>query len=292
MLLDSTHKRWFWTTLLLAVLALVGWLVVDWRSPAPLTGGSTIGLWYGTVGALLMVYAGLLAAHRRLMRWQWLGARQTWLRGHIWLGLLSAVFLLCHSGFHWGGLLERLLWLAVAGTLITGIIGLGLQQMLPRTLTTRVPAEAPYEQIPHICSVMQRKADALVDRVCGDRDEALADAESTRAALRLAEDGQLQLRQFYEKELRPFLAAQAPRVSTLDDPLRTEARFEQIGRLAGLEQAGESLTELARLCDERRQLRIQERLYFWLHAWLLTHVPLSAAVLILGIAHVISALYY
>jgi hypothetical protein len=292
LLIDSTHKGWFWATLVVAVIALGVWFALDLRSPARLAGGSTAGLWYGTVGALLMVYAGLLAAHRRLMRWQWLGARQTWLRGHIWLGLLSALFLLCHSGFRWGGTLERLLWLAVAGTLVTGILGLALQQTLPRALTTRVAAEAPYEQLPHICGLMRRKADALVDGVCAEQDAPVEDPGSTRAALRLAEDGRLQLRHFYEKEVRPFLAPRVPRRSPLLDPLRTEARFEQIGRLSGLEAAGDQLTELAGLCEERRQLAEQERLHFWLHAWLLLHVPLSAAVLVLGAAHVVSALYY
>jgi hypothetical protein len=292
LLLDSTHKRWFWAMLVLAGCALGLWIALDRLSASRLGGGSTVGLWYGTIGSALMVYAGLLAAHRRLMRWQWLGARQTWLRGHIWLGLASAVFLLCHSGFRWGGTLERLLWVAVAGTLVTGVIGLGLQQALPRALTTRVPAEAPYEQIPHICAVMRRRADALVDAVCGAEDAIAAGADTSRAVLGLAEDGRFQLRHFYEHDVRPFLAAHAPRRSPLCDPLRTEARFEQIGQLAGLEQAAESLAELVRLCEERRQLATQERLHFYLHAWLLLHVPLSAAVLVLGVAHVVSALYY
>jgi hypothetical protein len=299
-LIDRTHKRWFVATLLIAAGALALWIVLDALSPERLRGGSTVGLWYGTVGSFLMVYAGLLAAHRRLMRWQWLGARQTWLRGHIWLGLLSGLFLLLHSGLRWGGLLERLLWVAVIGTLVTGIVGLALQQALPRALTTRIRAEAPYEQIPHLCQVMRRKADALVDAVCGDLD-APAPIESTQGSaglvetggiLGLAENGKFRLWTFYNKEVRPFLSPDFPRRSPLRDPLRAEASFEQLGRLRGLEAAGDKLAELACMCDERRQLADQERLHFWLHAWLHTHVPFSAAVLVLGVAHVISALYF
>ena len=36
----------------------------------------------------------------------------------------------------------------------------------------------------------------------------------------------------------------------------------------------------------------QERLYRVLHVWLLWHIPLSAALLILGVAHAVAALYY
>jgi hypothetical protein len=291
LLIDATHKRWFWVTLILAVAALAGYGVLAWRAPEGWKGGSTAGLWYGTIGALLMVYAGLLAAHRRLMRWQWLGRRQTWLRGHIWLGLLSGVFLLCHSGFHWGGTLTICLWIAVGGTLLTGIFGLLLQQWLPRTMTTRVPAEAPYEQIPHLCAVMRHKADGLVDAVCGQANAPI-DLESTRAAVRFREDGRMQLRLYYEQDVRPFLAPRPPRQSPLLSPLRTEARFGELGQMSGLESAQGPLAELAGLCDERRQLVEQERLYLMLHAWLLLHLPLSAAVLVLGVAHIIATLYY
>jgi hypothetical protein len=291
LLIDSTHKRWFWVTLLLACLALAGFVTLAQFNPAGWRGGSTAGLWYGTAGALLMVYAGLLAAHRRLLRWQWLGKRQTWLRGHIWFGLLSGVVLLCHSGFRWGGLLTILLWVAVVGTLVSGIFGLLLQQWLPRAITTRVPAEAPYEQIPHLCLTLRRKADALVDGICAESWEQ-GDIETTRAAVRTREDGRTQLRMFYERDVRPFLSARTPRRSPLLNPLETEARFGRLAQMGGLEESQESLQELAGLCEERRQMADQERLHVWLHAWLLVHLPFSAAVLVLGIAHVVSALYF
>jgi len=55
---------------------------------------------------------------------------------------------------------------------------------------------------------------------------------------------------------------------------------------------GEQLTQLAGLVEERRQLVDQERAHFWLHSWLLLHVPLSAALLVLGVAHAVWSLYY
>jgi hypothetical protein len=291
-LLDATHKRWCWVTLALAVLTLGLWGLLDYFSSAPLTGATTVGLWYGIIGALLMIYAGLLAAHRRAPRWQWLGKRQTWLRGHIWLGSLSGVFLLCHSGFRLGGLLEQLLWVAVAGTLITGVIGLFLQNALPRSLTDRVQSEAPYEQLPHLCRKMRRRADFLVDEICGDQEAAQAEVGSTRAIVRVAEDGRLQLRLFYEQQVRPFLQQRLPGRSPLLNPLQIEVRFDRIRRLSGMETAGEKLAELATMCNERRQLAEQERLHFLLHAWLFIHIPFSVGILVLGIAHVIGTLYY
>src|SRR4051794_23925428 len=95
-LIDATHKRWIIATAAVAVAALGLYLLVARMTPGGLTGGSTVGLWYGVIGSALMIYAGLLAAHRKLPVRPWIGPRKVWLRGHIWLGLLSGVFLLCH----------------------------------------------------------------------------------------------------------------------------------------------------------------------------------------------------
>ncbi len=292
MLLDPLHKRWIVTTTAVAIVALGVYALFERASPGGLTGGSTVGLWYGVIGSGLMVYAGLLSALRKVPSWWWIGSRQVWMRGHIWLGLLSAVFLVCHSGFRWGGPLEKILWGVTIAVLATGIFGLVLQQVLPRLIANRVPSEAPYEQIPHLCQVMRRKADALLDKALGPHDAAGADVESTRMAARIAEDGKTQLRAFYERDVRPFLADPVPRRSPLLNPLQTELRFARIRKLGGMEELGEPLTQLAGLVEERRQLVDQERAHFWLHSWLLLHVPLSAALLVLGVAHAVWSLYY
>ncbi|HMF19753.1 MAG TPA: hypothetical protein VKE98_21285 [Gemmataceae bacterium] len=269
MLIDSTHKRWLIGTVLAGTLAvgLYGWLART--ASREVTGGSMVGLWYGIGGSLLMVFAGLLAAHRKLLRWPMIPARSWWLKGHIWLGLLSGVLILCHSGFRWGGTLERLLWTVFALTLLTGILGLWLQQFLPRTLASRVPQETPFEQIPHVARVLVQRADALIDSLCAD---ALLD-EGTRAKLRLA----------FESDIRPFLARPPGREKTGVD-------------LAGLQAlpAGmqSQLAQLERWCQERRRLDEQERLHRWLHGWLLVHVPLSIALLVLGLAHAVGSLYF
>ena len=54
----------------------------------------------------------------------------------------------------------------------------------------------------------------------------------------------------------------------------------------------ESVAELESICEERRQLADQKRLHHWLHGWLLIHVPLSLALLLLGAVHAVIALRY
>jgi hypothetical protein len=276
LLIDTSHRRWVLVTAVLAVGLTAAYVWLYRRAPGGLTGGSPVGLWNAVIGSLLMVFAGLLPALRRVPSWWWIGSRQAWLRGHIWLGLLSGVVILCHSGFRWGGWLEIALWIVLMTVLASGVLGLLAQHVLPRLLTTRVPAEAPFEQIPHLCLTMRKKADDLVDGLCGTDQK---------------DDGLGSLRRFYEDEVRPFLAPEFRRASPLADPLRAEAAFARLRALPAL-AAGEPLTTLAALCDERRQLGEQQRVHYWLHAWLLVHVPLSGALLVLGGAHAVLSLYY
>jgi hypothetical protein len=265
-------------TILVAALATAFYVWRYQAAPGGLTGGSLVGLWYALIGSALMIYAGLLSLLRRVPSWWWIGPRKDWLRGHIWLGSLSGLFILFHSGFRWGGPLELVLWILLLLTLATGVLGLLLQQFVPHFLTTRLASEAPFEQIPHLCRVMQRQAETLVEEVEAD---AKKDADVKAA-----------LRKFFDAEVRPFLAPAYVRSSSLAHPLRAQIRFARIREMPGMAEVKEQLGQLETYCDERRQLGEQERLHRWLHGWLLVHVPLSVLLLALGLAHAVMSLYY
>ncbi|MFO0845404.1 MAG: hypothetical protein U0797_23975 [Gemmataceae bacterium] len=275
LLLDAKHRRWFVVTLLLAAgaVALHLWLGRD--VPGGLRGGSAVGLWYGVTGSLLMAFAGLLSAHRRLPVRRWVGRRQAWLRGHVWLGLLAVVFILCHSGYSLGGPLEVALWLALGVTTLSGVVALAAQAVLPNLITRRVEAETPYEQLPHVCDVMRRDADEAAEA-------ALAKVEGPAGA---------ELRGLHQV-VRAFLASDFDPRSPLAEPLRAEQVFDQAGRHAGLAGAAGELARLRGLCDERRQMGEQARLHRWLHVWLLIHVPVTAALLVLAAAHAVMSVYW
>jgi hypothetical protein len=150
---------------MLAVAAVAYW-VGDVRSPHGVTGGSVLGLWFGIVGSLFMVFAALLAVRKRLPTWR-VGSAQFWLRAHLWLGSVGFLLILLHSGFSWGGPLEQWMWWAFGLVVLTGWIGVELQQIVPRLLTTRVPLETMVDQIPYLSQTMLFRADQLVAKVTG-----------------------------------------------------------------------------------------------------------------------------
>jgi hypothetical protein len=248
--------------------------------PDPPAGNTVAGIWFGIAGSACMVFAALLSLLRRVPSWWWIGSRQWWLRGHLWLGLLSGPLILFHSGFHLGGALEIALWILLVLVLLSGIVGLALQQVLPHLMATRLAAEVPYEQIPRLCAELRRRADALVDSACAAKGP-IADG-----------DARTKLRQTYDAEIRPFLAWPSAPSSPLARPALAEAVFRSLRGVPGLEIVHEPIGQLETFCVDRQQIGQQERLHHWLHGWLLAHIPLSALLLGLGAAHAFVSLYY
>jgi hypothetical protein len=269
-----------WAALGMAVLGGAGLLLLGWYGgrrwapPDGPAGNSVSGMWYGILAAACMVFCGLLSAHRLVPGWWWLGSRTWWLKGHVWLGLLSGALVYFHSAGRWGGVLEGAHWILLILVIGSGVFGLCLQWYVPRRLTRRLSAEVPYEQIPHVCLVLRRDADRLVEAV-------------SEAAL--AGPG---LRQTYAAVIRPFLEPDYDRSSPLARPSGAEAVFKSLRGLPDAEAVEKQVGGLETLCTDRRQIGEQERLHLWLHAWLFAHLPLSVALLVLTALHAVVSLSY
>jgi len=105
----------------------------------------------------------------------------------------------------------------------------------------------------------------------------------------LSKEQSAPLRTFYLSDMRPFL--EHPGASRLNDPATASSAFAGLRTLLPA-AAHTSLTDLEDICEEARQLARQESLHRWLHGWLLMHIPLSLALILLGAVHAIMALRY
>ena len=104
-------------------------------------------------------------------------------------------------------------------------------------------------------------------------------------------DDRERFREVYLQKVRPYLADPETPDAELADPLRSGETFEALRRLLAPPVHG-VLDDLENICAEEQQLSRQIRIYRWLHAWLLVHVPLSIALLVLGAVHAVMALRY
>src|SRR5579862_8781556 len=325
MRIDKTQKGWAIVSfVILAASAAVYWFSA-FESPQGPRGGSPIGLFFGVIGFGFMIFAALLGARKRVPIWR-IGRAQAWMRGHLWLGLLSLPMILFHGGFHFGGTLTRvLMWLTII-VVGSGVYGAALQNYVPRVMTHDVPLETIYDEIGNVRKALRMEADKLVESVCGrmglvrEIDEgqraggftALRPIAASAAPLRtsaavsagasaavamapeillLTEEESKPLRLFYFSEVRAFLEAPAWQRLRLGNPERAKNAFAALRRVMPL-VAHPALDDLQDICDETRQLMRQERLHRWLHGWLLVHIPLSLALILLGAVHAFMALRY
>jgi hypothetical protein len=292
--IDGTHRKWLAASLIILGVSTFVYIAYATSSPSGPSGGSATGLAFGIVGSAFMLFAGLLAARKKVAVWR-LGRAQSWLRGHLWLGMLSLPMIVFHAGFQFGGPLTTVLMILLITVVASGIFGAVLQHYVPSIMTVEIPMETIFEQIDHIRAQLVTEADALVDSVCGPSQSAnMAPAERGGVAIATAVStpaAVVPLRDFYTRQLRPFLLHEHIRHRPLakrDDSTRIFGGL----RTVLPSSAHEATTKLEEICEEERQLRHQVRMHHWLHGWLMLHVPLSLALLLLGCIHAIMALRY
>lgn len=308
MLIDSTHRRWLIGTAVVSALAALGYVPYYRGAINGPSGGSAVGLAYGIAAFACMLVAGLLGARRKVPTWR-IGRAATWMKGHIWLGLLTLPLVLFHGGFALGGPLTMVLMIVLVAVLASGIYGLVLQQFLPRIMLAQVPHETVYEEIDSIVSQLRAEADDLVATACGTPagDPAPPAAERRagggsvgsgprptarpRPAAVAPLPGADALRDIYVGDIRAFLSPELPRNGRLGTAAKASALFGHV-RTVLPPPLHDTVMELEAICEERRELAQQKRLHHWLHGWLLVHVPLSLALLLLSAAHAVLALRY
>lgn len=301
MRIDRSHRPWAiasTTILAIAGLAYIPYAIVYPGGPH---GNSLPGLIYGITGYLMMLFAGLMGARKKVPLWR-IGRAKVWMRGHLWLGALSLPMILFHSGFTARGPLTIVLTVLLVLVVLSGITGALIQHFVPRRMTSAVQLETIYEQIPHVREQLRAQASVVVDYLCTDPKDVSAAAlalETGRAPVAVAEeDPRLDLNDKYREHLRdvyntgilPFLRdpaggsplANRTKAATFFEALRKRSPNSILPKLGDLES----------ICEEQRQLTRQENLYLWLHGWLLVHVPLSITLLVLGGIHAIVAVRY
>jgi hypothetical protein len=261
--MDRKNTSWLVATLIMAAAAigLYAWDVPHhdgkWGSTA---GGITMG---GVALAVMLFLVGL-GLKRRVPHWQ-LGRAQTWLRGHIWLGLLLVLLVALHAQFTIGGTLTTWIWILLGIITASGIFGVILQQFVPTVLLHAVPGETVAQQ---------------VDRQIG----ALPDL----AARILKKQPNDAVARFYREHMQPYLAGSTSR---LGRGAGSETLFQSLRTMTPVEVHAD-VNELEDLCRRRRQLLHQKLMMRVLFSWLIVHVPLSWTLLIMTIAHAVNALRF
>jgi hypothetical protein len=312
----SQHRPWI-AFAIVATLAASGWYFLASRGESRLPGGSSVpGFTFGVLGGLIILFEFFLWPRKKVRTWR-IGRTQTWMRAHIWFGLLAVPLLILHSGFRLGEALSAVLMILFIAVILSGIWGLVLQQIIPRRMLNEIPAETIYSQIDRAVDFLVGEAEQIVAATCGvaagtdASAPVLANVSSethiTVGAMRKVGSTQGRvvrtfvptepiagtewLRDLYDRVISPYLRDGDRSKSALVLPNRSSAIFQEL-RTKVPSEAYPAVAALEDLCLQRRQFDRQRRMHHWLHGWLLVHVPLSLALVALMFVHIFVTLKY
>lgn len=293
MIIDRTHKKWAVSTVALSLLACIIYLIASAHASVGTFGGSPTGLGFGIAAILIMIMASLLGARKKVPAWR-IGRATTWMKSHIWLSILLVPLVLFHSGLRFGGHFTSLIWILFIIVTVSGLLGILIQQILPRMMTDAVPLETIYDQIGFITEQLRYECDQLVSGVCGALGVEINPPEGIKA-VKIKEGpaipGSEIIKNFYLNTLRTSLAPKGRLNPLFASTQKIQLVFSQL-RLALPPPLHPVLERLAEITEERRQFEKQKKLHWILHGWLLIHVPVSAALMLLVMVHAVMALLY
>jgi hypothetical protein len=280
-------------------------------------GGSPSGLLCGIAAGLVIVFEMLLSPRKALRRLRLIPTKY-WLAAHLWFGIASLPLAIVHSGFHLGGWLPATFMVLFVLTIVSGVYGMAVQNLLPRWMLRNLPSETIYNQIEYVSKQTVADAEQLLVTACGRRistDELLQEEPEleaantgtivvgavrqagktrghtleTRRVARVVEDRDALWNAL--GEIRPFLLEGRHHQTPVTDRQQATQWFGRLRRVCG-EESESIIDILEGMCDQRRQFDTQQTVHRWLHAWLPIHIGLSVAVTVLLAAHVWTALKY
>jgi len=267
------------------VAAGAGW--AEWPS-----GSSTLGYPCGIIAGIIVCFEMLLWVRKKWRRKR-LGPTKFWMTAHIWLGLLSLPLALIHGGFVFLGLvkigsLSALVMIFFLIVIFSGIWGLIMQQLIPKKLLDEFPYETIVTAIEPIMRERLTEADILIARVRhGETRNAAEGAVTVAGPAYRAE----QLITLYDHWIEPYLLKGKSAGGPIASRTRATQIFSDLRKNAD-PAFSQVVSQLEVFCKARRQLDSQARLHTWLHGWLLVHFPLSVALFVLLVAHVLFSLKY
>jgi len=267
---DSDHEgflahkrmRWLKVALGLSFAAIVGYVLAD-VEPRP-NGGTWYGYTLGTIGALLIVWLGLLGVRKRAFTpggW----SLKAWTSAHVYLGLSLIVIATLHAGFQFGWNVHTLAYALMMLVIASGIYGVAVYATLPQALSDNRSATTKSQMVEALAAI-DRQLHAAAQPL------ARADADLVIAALAQA----------------PFDVGLVTRLRGRSRDCRTDAALEALNEGADERVVALLRKRQAQLVQIRRHMRLRALLEVWLYA----HVPLTVMLLAALTAHIVSVFYY
>lgn len=254
-------------------LAITAIILAALFTGAPLRGGSSVGLPLGIVAAACLLGAGSLAIRKRILNNHAIGGLEAWTQFHMVLGGVGFFAAVAHAGFQVTGVFTTLLLVVFALEVLTGVIGQVIYATVPSALTR-----------------LERHGLARLV-------EDLTDEENTleQTIRELVGTINPKLWRTLRAKIEGLAGSAHDRMATSYDPVAAvAAATKALGDvLRGTELTGEDRITVERILQSRLRLgdvRAQLMLHRRLRIWLIGHVAIASALVVLLAFHILTAL--
>ena len=260
---------------LLLCLALVIGFLGQHLLVTPYTVHSFTGWAYGIGACVIFLLVSAYSLRRRFMNLATrlkFGYARVWLTLHIYGGLLFLLLMFLHTGFHLPhGPLAWWLWSVSLFTVLSGLLGRGLQRWIPKVLASGLSVEVLYERIPALVNQLRHNSEAL------------------------CEESEASVQAFYQKHLAAAMAKPHRHfIYFVDITGGIQGRLARLHYLHGFleHDDAERLDQLEANYKAKLEIDAHFTLQQALRLWLYLHVPPALLLLLLVGIHVFSVLYY
>jgi hypothetical protein len=289
-LLRYRGARYMWWAAVLIVFSAL--LYSSQRGNHPPSGGTWQGYTLGTIGALLIVWLTMLGIRKRSYASS-MGSVQGWTSAHVYLGLALLIVATLHSAARFGWNLHTLAYVLMCAVIGSGIFGIWAYLNSPRQLAANSGGRPRSDLFAELYQLDTRARDAA--RRC---DPVISIA--VRSSIERTTIGGGASMQLFGIDRSWFLRQESSgSPSALVRNIDQRAVIEHVAdRISRTDKRGEpeNLQEVvAVLCRRQavlRRIRRDIRLQGWLRLWLYVHVPLTFALLVALIAHILTTFMY
>ncbi len=291
-ILQYRGGRYLWWSLAIAFGSVALYFSQD--SGQPRNGGTWQGYVLGTVGALLIVWFGLLGIRKRRYRSS-LGSVQGWTSAHVYLGTVLLLIATLHCAGQFGWNVHTLAYALMCVVIGSGLFGMYTYLLYPRLISDVRSGKSRAALFGELFELDKRARDLA--RQCDADVQSAILSSIARTSL-----GGGVAAQLLGRDGSQFVPGSADRNEAVSASLSNRDQQAAIDVVAQRIPRANKRTEVASLQSllsvlSRRQailrrLRRDVRLQGWLRIWLYVHVPLTAGLLAALLAHIISTFVY
>jgi hypothetical protein len=284
-LLMYRGARYMWWALTLSVASLA--LYVTQGDTQPPNGGTWQGYVLRTVGALLIVWLALLGVRKRRYS-STVGTVQGWTSAHVYLGSALILIATLHSGIQIGWNVHTLAYVLMLIVIFSGLFGLYTYMSYPESISKNREGGARSELFAELFE-LDRSARSVASRCAPDVAIAV-DSGIERTTI-----GGGIYSQLFGRDNSFFVRGEGAPVENIDQQPVIDFVGARLPRAAKGMEAANLQQLIVLLCRRQavlRRIRRDIRLYGWLKIWLYFHVPITIALLVALIVHIVVTFFY